>query len=229
MTMKRKIKILIDLAMTVMLPVLMSYQMVGEKQHEWIGISMFLLFLFHHLLNRQWYKNLFCGRYNKVRVFGTIMDFLLLVDIAWLAFSGIMMSKHVFTFLALDSRAVDARIIHMLAAYWGFAMMSIHIGMHWNTFWVFLKKLLFHKKESAKRDKCLIVITAALCIYGIFVFVKRQIGDYMLLRTKFVFFDFEEPLFFFLLDYFVIMILFGCLGYYMMRLLAWTEKRHKNG
>lgn len=53
MTIKRKLQIVLDVAMIVLLPFLMSYQLIGEATHEWFGIGMFLLLVFHHLLNLQ--------------------------------------------------------------------------------------------------------------------------------------------------------------------------------
>ena len=44
---KMILKILVDLAMTVLLFLLMAYLLVGETAHEWIGLAVFILFLFH--------------------------------------------------------------------------------------------------------------------------------------------------------------------------------------
>jgi len=57
----------------------------------------------------------------------------------------------------------------------------------------------------------------------VYAFGVRQIGEYMLLKTPFVFFDFDEPLIFFYLDYLAVMGLFVCIGHYGSKLL----KKHK--
>lgn len=49
--------------------------------------------------------------------------------------------------------------------------------------------------------------------------MKRDFGSYMLLRVHFVFFDFDEPLALFLLDYVAILELFVCVGYYLTGIL----------
>lgn len=49
-----KIRLFTDSEMTLALLLLMSYQLVGEKAHEWIGMAMFLLVIGHHVLNRRW-------------------------------------------------------------------------------------------------------------------------------------------------------------------------------
>ena len=46
------VKMGIDLAMTVLLLCQMSYLLIGETAHEWMGTAMFVLFLLHHALNR---------------------------------------------------------------------------------------------------------------------------------------------------------------------------------
>ena len=42
---KQKMKIAVDILMTLALLLLMPYEMIGEAAHEWIGIVMFLLFI----------------------------------------------------------------------------------------------------------------------------------------------------------------------------------------
>ena len=54
---KIKVKIGIDIAMTILLIMLMSYELIGQSTHEWIGMIMFLLFIMHHVLNHRWIKN----------------------------------------------------------------------------------------------------------------------------------------------------------------------------
>ena len=47
---KQKEKYLIDFGMTVLLPLLMAYTLVGEASHEWLGMAMLALFVLHHAL-----------------------------------------------------------------------------------------------------------------------------------------------------------------------------------
>lgn len=75
------------------------------------------------------------------------------------------------------------------------------------------KKLV--KTDSFVRTWVLRILALAIAGYGVFAFVKREIGNYMLLRNQFVFFDFDEPLLFFYLDYIAIMGLFIFIGNYV--------------
>ncbi|MBQ7795250.1 MAG: DUF4405 domain-containing protein [Lachnospiraceae bacterium] len=206
-------KMTCDIAMTVAILLLMPYEMVGSEAHEWIGLAMILLFLCHHILNFAWIKNVFRGKYTPFRAVQTIVVLALLVCVAGLAVSGVMLSRHVFTFLPIETGKRIARTVHMLGAYWGFVLIGVHLGFHWNMIMNMGKKMI--KGESAFRSKVIKGIGVLIALYGAYAFVKRQIGEYMFLITQFVFFDFEEPLILFIMDYIAIMGLFVFLGHYL--------------
>ena len=93
---KMKIKMGIDVSMTVLLLLLMAYQITGQKLHEWFGAGMLVLFLLHNILNIRWYGNLFKGKYTLLRVTQVIINLSVLASMLCLGFSGIVMSRHVF-------------------------------------------------------------------------------------------------------------------------------------
>lgn len=47
------------------------------------------------------------------------------------------------------------------------------------------------------------------------------------MKIQFVFFDFEEPLIFFLMDYAAVMGLFVCIGHYITKLLKRYNQKKK--
>lgn len=98
MVIKRKIKISIDLAMTVILPLLMAYEMIGAAFHELVGSLMFILFIVHNILNYKLFRYIFKGSYAFSRIFCTIINISIFVIMIALKISGIMMSRYVFTF-----------------------------------------------------------------------------------------------------------------------------------
>ena len=122
--MKVKIKMLIDLLMTVILFLLMSYQVTGEKYHEWLGVSMFLLFVIHNVLNIRWYGNLFKGKYQLLRIIRTLTNIAVLIAMICLMYSGIVMSRYVFAALPINSGMELARVMHLSGSYWSFVLMS---------------------------------------------------------------------------------------------------------
>ncbi len=60
--MKNKLKRVLDILMTLALPCLMAYELIGQATHEVLGLCMVGLFVLHHLMNGQWHRNLFRGR-----------------------------------------------------------------------------------------------------------------------------------------------------------------------
>ena len=209
---KRRI---LDAAMLLLLPLLMAYSLIGEAFHEVAGTLMLVLFLLHHWFNRAWWKSLFKGRYSPQRIFQTVLNLLLLIFMIVQPLCGILMSKHVFTFLPTDGLSSVARAIHLPLANWGFVLMSLHAGTHLG---VMLPK---DKKKTAVLG-CL----GAVSLYGAYAFIRRQIPAYLFLRLPFVFFDYSEPRVFFLADYLAVMILFAMLGYGIILLLK--RKQHMN-
>ena len=110
--------------MTVVMLLLMAYSLIGEAFHEVIGTAIFVLFIGHHILNRGWYKALPKGRYSALRIFQTVLDVLLLLVMITQPLSGILMSKHLYTFLPVSGVSATAREIHLMFAYWGLVLMS---------------------------------------------------------------------------------------------------------
>lgn len=44
------------------------------------------------------------------------------------------LSRYVFDFLNIRGFSVQAGTVHMICAYWGFILMSLHLGIHWEVF-----------------------------------------------------------------------------------------------
>lgn len=95
-------KLAVDILMTVLLLLLMGYQFWGEAAHEWIGAGMFVLFLAHHLLNLNWHKNIFKGKYTAFRTLILCVDAMIWVSMLAQMYSGIVMSRYVFSFLSIE-------------------------------------------------------------------------------------------------------------------------------
>ena len=218
MNRKQQAKIAVDIFMTLCLLFLMPYELIGEAIHEWIGAGMFLLFILHHILNRKWTGNLTKGRYKPLRIIQTILVMLILICILGSMASGIILSRHVFAFLKIRDLSAPARVIHMTCAYWGFVLMSLHLGIHWGMMMGIAGKIF--PKPSKARTWILRLAGIGIAGYGVYAFIKRDILSYLLMQVQYVFFNFEEPVIFFILDYMAAMGLFVFIGYYLRKRLA---------
>ncbi len=125
------VKRAVDLLMTAALLLLMSYSLIGEAAHEWIGMGMFLLFIAHLILNRKWVGSLRRGRWSAYRIVQTILVALCFLTMVGSAASGIILSSYIFAGLRIRGWSALARQAHMLCSYWGFLLMSLHLGLHW--------------------------------------------------------------------------------------------------
>lgn len=217
-------KLICDVLMTAVLLLLMTYEMVGEAAHEWIGIGMFLLFLTHHILNMHWSKHVFRGKYTAFRVFQTLIAVFLFLCMVGLAYSGVILSRHVFSALPIKGGRSLARTLHMLCSYWGFTLMGIHLGLHWSMILGIVGK---GRKKSGGRTILLRFIATVIAVYGVYAFFIRQVGTYMFLRSHFVFFNYEEPLILFLLDYTAIMGFFVFAAHYLSKISKWVSRKRK--
>ena len=221
--MKKKLRIVIDIGMVLLLPLLMAYSLVGEAAHEYLGIGMFVLFAAHHILNTAWWKHLLRGRYTPLRIFGTAVNLALAVIMLALPISGMILSRHVFRFLHLGGVAA-ARTIHLLASYWGLVLMSVHAGMHGSMVSGMLCKKFNIRRSSTAGTWVLRPIAVLLAVCGIYAFVKHKISSYLFLRTQFVFIDFLQPVALVLLDYLAIIALFAMVGYCISKLIGLRKK-----
>ena len=111
---KMIIKLCTDLAMTAILLLLMTYEMIGQALHEWLGIAIFALFILHHILNGGFYKNIFKGNYSPIRIFQTILFAGVMLAMLGSAVSGVIISRHALKFLPISGGRSFGRTLHML-------------------------------------------------------------------------------------------------------------------
>lgn len=190
---------------------------------------MFVLFILHHILNLKWSKNLFHGKYSSYRVLQTISAGLVFLTMLGSMVSAVLISREVFAFLPISGGRSFGRTLHMFCAYWGFLFLSFHLGIHWNMILGMTGKL--SRKKSKLRVWFLRLTGFLIAAYGVYALFHREIPSYLFLQTQFVFFDFEEPLVFFLLDYLTVMGLFVFSGHYAgqaVRRLSKSRKRAKS-
>ena len=58
-------KILVDIGMTIVLLLLMAYELIGQTVHEWLGVGIFVLAVAHHVLNGRPVASSYPGRCSK--------------------------------------------------------------------------------------------------------------------------------------------------------------------
>ena len=213
---KKTVKTILDILMTLALPVLMAYSLVGETLHEIVGSAMLVIFITHHILNRKATVAMFKGRQTPARIVNTALNIILFAVMILLPVSGIVMSKHLYTFLPTFGISGTARIIHLLLSYWGFALFSLHLGLHAD---IWLNRL---KKNAAYI--LLAVVLTLIAAFGVYAFITNRLYEYMFLQMQFVFFDFGKPLILTFGEYLSMIVLFAWIGYWLKELLKRLQK-----
>lgn len=214
---KTALKLAVDLLMTLALLFSMGYHLWGEILHEWVGTGMFFLFIAHHLLNGHWHKTLWKGRYHALRSFTLCIDLLVLLSMLIQMYSGIAMSRYVFCFLRLSGGMSLIRRLHIIGAYWGFLLMSLHLGLHWRMILGFFRKAAGVQSSSSLRRTISFFSGLVIAGYGAYVFIDRNFLSYLFLKSEFVFFDYSESKILFYIDYLALMGLCIFIAHYSAR------------
>lgn len=213
---KQLIRIVVDIAMTILLFALMAFIHTGQALHEVLGATQLVLFIVHLILNAKWIKNIGRGKYAPFRILQTALASLVLIAMLGACVSGMMMSGYVFAFLDVGAGMAFARSAHMICVYWGFLFLAAHLGLHWNYLVGVAKNALGIKKQSSTLAKITRVASTLFAGFGACAFWKQQIGDYLFLKKQFVFFDSEQSKILFLLEYLAI----ACLCAFIARYLG---------
>ena len=192
--------------------------------HEIIGVALMVVWGVHIYANRRWFKGTFRGRYNPFRMTQAVVNYGMLICVAFLAISGVMLSNHVFAFLGIESGASFARTAHLLASHWYFVFISLHIGLHVGVIFNRLKvaQLVKGSHGSASVSWKVVVtriIVALVSVYGIYAFVERGLWKYLTLQQPFFFMDMERGYILFFVDYISIVALFAAALHYATKFL----------
>ncbi len=217
-------KLAVDLLMTVLILAAMACRLTGTTIHELLGITLFILFVIHNILNWGWYKSLLTGRYNTLRVFHTAVNLLLPITMLALLMSGVMLSRTVFVFMDLNG-GLFARKLHMLSVYWGFILMSVHLGMHWGIIMDAVRKMTKITAENRSRTFALQIMAVLIALYGVYASFSREIGAKLILYYTFDFWNYDQSPVIFFVDYLSIMGLYVCVTYYAIKLV---QRRYSN-
>lgn len=207
--MKRKVKTTIDSIMLVLFIMLMGYHISGEAVHEWMGVVLGIVFVFHLVLNRKWLLGLMKGHYSYQRYLFLCINFLLIISCLITMVSGILISKNIGIVINIESTFL-ARKLHMFASTWTYVFMSMHLGLHLT--WIENRK--FHNKFMRKIR---IFACISLPLYGSYVFVERRLFEDMLLLNDFKFLPYGENILYFITAYVALMTAGAAVGYVLLQ------------
>ena len=177
-------RVVVDVAMAVLFIVVMATALVQEVPHEYVGVALFVAVVAHIVLNRRWFRALFRGRYNAVRVLQLVAVVGLLACIAGQVVSSLVLSKYALGFLPALPGASWARRVHMLCSYWMFVFSFAHVGLHVRT----------PRDLSSWQIWALRIIFAAIACFGVYSFLQLNLWAYLTGQVQFAFVDPSVPI-----------------------------------
>lgn len=211
------IKLFIDLLMMILMLMEMANRFTGNTFHEIAGISLFVLFIIHNILNRRWYKTIFRGKMNVRRVLSITVNLLFLVAMIVVMISAIPISRTIFTFMHIQNGLI-ARKIHTAAAYWGMILMAIHLGMHWGMIRGGVQRMMGITGTSHIRAIILRILVVMIVVYGVKTSFDRNVGEKLIAYYSFDFWESDESFVKLLLDYISIIATYVCGTYYLLKI-----------
>lgn len=216
----KHLKRIVDVLLGIGLLLLMSYQVTGEAAHEWTGIGMTALMLWHQILNGKWYAALFKGRYSPLRIAQTLINSALLICFVLTALCGINMSVHAVPFLGDFLRASLGRRLHLTLSHWCFVLMGLHLGLH--------IQAMFRgvRKSSTRRLGWGAAMLASGA--GFWLFLSNNYPDYLFYRVPFAFINYDKSAWLMLTEALLISLFWVFAGAQLPKLLNQrAEKKEK--
>jgi hypothetical protein len=195
MTLKQKLRIMLDMSMTVLLLCAYAFQIIGKTAHIWIGIILFVLFAVHIFINRNWLKSVFKGKYTFRRIAMTAVNIALVLAAVTMMITGIL----------------EARQIHTTTAYWFLLLIGVHLGLHWGIFTKFMSKNNF----------IITVMRILACIFaafGVWSFYDRDMFAKLFLGFSFDYWPAERPFILFFAETLSVMGIYVFAVYYFMKI-----------
>ncbi|MFE5429614.1 DUF4405 domain-containing protein [Peribacillus simplex] len=216
------IRLVIDLSMTVLMLVAMAYQITGNTIHELIGVILFLLFIAHNILNRRWYKTIFKGKHNVQRILSITVNLLFLVSIAVVIISSVPISRDIFAFISINNDMTLLQI-HVMASYWGFIFMAVHIGMSWGKIIIAVRKMTGITSTSRIRTIAFRIIVVLIVVYGVQASFERDMLSRLTIYNPFGW-SFDESSMGFLIDHLAIMGIYISGTHYVLKFVRKRDK-----
>jgi hypothetical protein len=220
------IRLIIDLAMTGLLLCAYAYRIIGDTAHEWVGVSILVLFLIHNILNKRWYKNIFSGTYNRRRIVMTAVNLLLLLTMAVLIITGLLHSRTVLAFLHLPG-GMMIRLIHTSAAWLGIILIAVHIGLHWGMIMNTFRKMLKIRGENRIRKMVMRIIALAVVAFGVWSSFDRDMFSKLFLGFSFDYWPEERPAILFFAAILSIMGMYIFITYYALKAFDWLHRQRR--
>ena len=158
----------------------MAYAWTGKLLHEWIGMVVVVLFIAHLFINRRWYGKAFARKGVPMDGARKTFNCLLVFMTLGMTVSSVLLSEYVFGFLGWGGNEVGLTP-HLICSYWGFLVMAMHIGLHWQMLTAQLNKTAVGK-ALCRQPWLGRVLSVVSVVFGAVALRHQQYGAHLFMR-----------------------------------------------
>jgi hypothetical protein len=179
------------LVVTTCLPLLfiavMSFHYIPKILHEILGVVWLLFVLLHLYQNRSWLKNLRQGSWNFWRIFGTVIDGLLIAGVLVIVLSGLGISNYLLKELMplAIQRSIFLHQYHVSLPYALLILCGLHWGLHWQGWQRQWQKLLNLSLPPLAGRLLSWGTVAMVLVMGVWGSFMNRVGDRLLMKHIF--------------------------------------------
>lgn len=197
------------ISMFVVLILLMANQLLGTGLiHELLGVLLLVLTTIHMVRNLRWWSHI--ATQVKVAPLKSLTTIGLTLSIILAIVSGLIISRHLIFFESLLFLMPAMRVIHHYSVYWVLIFAALHIGIHG---YILMHRFNIYHHLHALPTFVKAFIVLAIIGYGCYAFWYESIYMYLFFQMPYTYFDFNQPLYEFFLNYVSISGLFAVISY----------------
>jgi len=110
--------------------------------------------------------------------------------------------------------------MHLSMSHWAFVLMGLHLGMH-------IPAMTAGLKLKGRTKMALTAVFACIGGFGLYLFLKNRIPDYLFFRVPFAFLDYEKAGWLVFLENLVMLIFWAFIGAQAAKLLRAAAHKTK--
>ncbi len=171
-------RLFLDLVMTILMVIMMGYDVSGALWHEILGIATVVLFLIHIIINARWMKQVIVkhtAANSPVVLIKFIIDLIQIVLMIIIAVSSVLISGYIFH---AGTNHYDVwAYLHTASGYLLLITIGVHIGFHSKMIFSAIKKLLGMEPVSKARTIVMRILAVIMVIMGIKSSFDRGIAE----------------------------------------------------
>ena len=180
-------RIIWDICMLGVFLAVMSFHFIPKALHEILGLALPLMAAWHLWLNRRYWATLFRGKQSMERIFRAAINFLLVISLLLILFTGICLSNHLFKgIIPLElTRNITLHQIHVSLPFLILILIGLHLGLHWKGWWERLKKSCSWWREKATFRLLTGGAILSVVVLGVYGSFQNRVGDRLLMKHIF--------------------------------------------